>query len=221
VISAGAAGLHTVIRAAAAGIDLGIRLGGDAWHAAAHLGGAVASFMKNHAPAIGSFLGSAAVFAGCEAVLGAAAGAVGAISGEGPCTANGSIRKDLGQFGKGFTNTFTSAASGALHQFTSNMAMAGSCATGSLSQCWNIVNPLGPMSPVTAGVNAIVGAVSTGQSIYDQYQGGQGWYASGRITGYAALIALTRGLDFAPEAAGTGVDAAAARGPKLYREGQR
>jgi hypothetical protein len=79
------------------------------------------------------------------------------------------------------------------------------CTAGNLHDCWNLLNPEGPMSPAGAAEQAILGVIGTGKSIYHDYTHGQRWYATGRLTGYAAIILLTRGAgDTAPEVAASG-----------------
>jgi hypothetical protein len=170
---------------------------GDAWHAAPHLGGDVIALIRHHAAAVGRFLVSSAAFAGCDAVLGLVTGPVGAIAGAGACTGKGQAAADLGQFGKGLVSVPVSLIQGGISQLAGNWNMIGSCATGSWRDCWNVWNQLGPSGPIWALIGAAKGFASTAQSLYDQFTGGRAAYAAGRLTGYLALAALTRG-DLAP-----------------------
>jgi hypothetical protein len=110
----------------------------------------------------------------------------------------------IASFGSGFANAFTSVAKGAIAQITHNIGLVGGCATGSLGACGDLWNQAGPNGAGYAALQVITGTVATGESIYHDYTHGQVSYATGRLVGYAAMFALTRGIGDAltPEAAG-------------------
>ncbi len=103
----------------------------------------------------------------------------------------------------GFTGTLGGIGKGLISQVRGNLGIIGGCATGSGNDCWNLINPLGPMSPAGAIRQAAGGLIGAGKTIYSDFTTGHPGRAIGTIGAFAAIFALTRG-------AGAGADTAAA-----------
>jgi RHS repeat-associated protein len=86
-VAAGAAAVHNVTRWAVTTYQQAAHAVNTAWHTVAKAANAVATFVKNHAATIASFVVSTAVFVGCDAALGVTTAGVGAVAGAAACGA--------------------------------------------------------------------------------------------------------------------------------------
>ncbi|GAA3907225.1 RHS repeat-associated core domain-containing protein [Streptomyces lannensis] len=106
----------------------------------------------------------------------------------------------LGGFLSGLVDQGKDMVTGSVNQALDSVTTAGDCILdGDLRSCTNFT-PEGVL--VNQGIPAIDGIWDTGVSIYTEYKQGDGAYASGRVSAFAAVELLTRGRGTAAEAEG-------------------
>jgi hypothetical protein len=91
---------------------------------------------------------------------------------------------------------------GAAAQVTHNIDILGGCATGSLGDCGQVWNQLGPNGAGYAALQSAQGAVTAAGSIYHNLSDGHIPYAAGQIIAIAGIFAVTRGIGAGAEGTG-------------------
>ncbi|MFE0733103.1 DddA-like double-stranded DNA deaminase toxin [Streptomyces antibioticus] len=97
----------------------------------------------------------------------------------------------IGSFFSGLTDQLTAMGTGLVSQTVGNLGTVGDCLRGESWQSCAAMTVPGVIA--TQGIPAIQGMWDTGVSIYTEYKQGYGAHASGRISAFVLVEALTRG----------------------------
>jgi hypothetical protein len=108
----------------------------------------------------------------------------------------------IGQVAAGAASVVTGMVKGAAAQIGHNLSILGGCASGSLGDCGQVWNQLGPNGAGYAALQAVTGTVTAAGSIYHNMSDGHVPYAIGQIAAFAGIFALTRGIGAGAEGAG-------------------